>query len=159
MKAEDIGTFGDIDALDFLGTGLDREKKETANEDAFRQLNNKLKFGAELAFPILPFIYGTGKVAKLLATKGKDLAFSDSQIERWVDKFVGKPFRSRSNKAQEIFDGVQKLEGKKSSVKVLSDDIAKDFDNSLKKISKNSTKHLKLYKILMHYQNYFLDFY
>ena len=139
MKAEDIGTFGDIDALDFIPTGLDREKKQTANEDAFRQLNNKLKFGAELAFPILPFIYGTGKTAKLLATKGKDLAFSDSQIERWIDRFVGKPFRSRSNKAQEIFDGVQKLEGKKSSVKVLSDDIAKDFDNSLKKISKNST--------------------
>ena len=140
MKAEDIGTFGDIDALDFIPTGLDREKKETANEDAFRQLNNKLKFGAELAFPIIPFIYGTGKTAKLLATKGKDLAFSDSAIERWIDKFVGKPFRSRSNKAQEIFDGVQKLEGKKSSVKVLTDDIAKDFDNSLKKISKTSTR-------------------
>ena len=140
MKAEDIGTFGDIDALDFLPTGLDREKKETANDDAFRQLNNKFKFGAELAFPILPFIYGTGKVAKLLSTKGKDLAFSDSQLERWVDKFVGKPFRSRSNKAQEIFDGVQKLEGKKSSVKVLTDDIAKDINTSLKKISKNSTK-------------------
>ena len=29
MKAEDIGTFGDIDALDFIPTGLDREKKET----------------------------------------------------------------------------------------------------------------------------------
>ena len=140
MKAEDIGTLGDIEALDFLPTGLDREKKETANEDAFRQLNNKFKFGAELAFPIVPFIYGTGKTAKLLATKGKDLAFSDSQIERWIDKFVGKPFRSRSNKAQEIFDNVQKLEGKKSSVKVLTDDIAKDLDNSLKKISKNSTK-------------------
>ena len=140
MKAEDIGTFGDIDALDFLPTGLDREKKETANEDAFRQLNNKLKFGAELAFPVLPFIYGTGKVAKLLSTKGKDLAFSNSQIERWVDKFVGKPFRSRSDKAQQIFDGVQRLEGKKSSVKVLTDDIARDLDNSLKKISKNSTR-------------------
>ena len=140
MKAEDIGTFGDIDALDFIPTGLDREKKETANEDAFRQLNNKLKFGAELAFPILPFIYGTGKTAKLLATKGKDLAFSNSQIERWIDKFVGKPFRSRSDKAQEIFDGVQKLEGKKSSIKVLSDDIAKDLDTSLKRMSKNSTK-------------------
>ena len=34
----------------------------------------------------------------------------------------------------------KKLEGKKSSVKVLSDDIAKDLDNSLKKMSKNSTK-------------------
>ena len=139
MKAEDIGTLGDIEALDFIGTGLDREKKETANEDAFRQLNNKLKFGAELAFPVIPFVYGSGKVAKMLANKGKDLAFSNSAIERWVDKFVGKPFRSRSDKAQEIFDGIQKLEGKKSAVKVLADDISKDVSESVKKISKNSS--------------------
>ena len=140
MKSEDIGTFGDIDALDFLGTGLDREQKESANEDAFRQLNNKFKFSAELAFPIVPFVYGVGKTAKLLATKGKDLAFSNSQIERWVDKYVGKPFRSRSDKAQELFDGIQKLEGTKSAVKITADDAAKSFDDALKKISRNSTK-------------------
>ena len=140
MKAEDIGTFGDINALDFLGTGLDREQKESANEDAFRQLNNKFKFSAELAFPIVPFVYGTAKTAKLLATKGKDLAFSNSQIERWVDKYVGKPFRSRSDKAQELFDGIQQLEGQKSAVKITADDAAKSFDDALKKISRNSTK-------------------
>ena len=140
MKSEDIGTFGDIDALDFLGTGLDREQKESANEDAFRQLNNKFKFSAELAFPIVPFVYGTAKTAKLLATKGKDLAFSNSQLERWVDKFVGKPFRSRSDKAQELFDGIQRLEGQKSAVKIAADDAARNFDDALKKISRNSTK-------------------
>ena len=140
MKAEDIGTFGDINALDFIGTGLDRKQKESANEDAFRQLNNKFKFSAELAFPIVPFVYGTAKTAKLLATKGKDLAFSNSQIERWVDKYVGKPFRSRSDKAQELFDGIQRLEGKKSSIKIVADDAAKSFDDALKKISRNSTK-------------------
>tara|TARA_B100001248_G_scaffold52528_2_gene34300 strand:+ start:1220 stop:5524 length:4305 start_codon:yes stop_codon:yes gene_type:complete len=140
MKSEDIGTFGDLNALDFLGTGLDRKQKEDANEDAFRQLNNKFKFSAELAFPIVPFVYGTAKTAKLLATKGKDLAFSNSQIERWVDKFVGKPFRSRSDKAQELFDAVQKLEGNKSAVRLTADDAAKNFDDALKKISRNSTK-------------------
>jgi hypothetical protein len=140
MKSEDIGTFGDIDALDFIGTGLDREQQKSANEDAFRQLNNKFKFSAELAFPIVPFVYGVGKTAKLLATKGKDLAFSNSQIERWVDKYVGKPFRSRSDKAQELFDGIQKLEGKRSAVKITADDAAKSFDDVLKKISRNSTK-------------------
>jgi len=140
MKSEDIGTFGDINALEFLGTGLDREQKKSANEDAFRQLNNKFKFSAELAFPIVPFVYGVGKTAKLLATKGKDLAFSNSQIERWVDKYVGKPFRSRSDKAQELFDGIQQLEGKKSAIKITADDAAKSFDDALKKISRNSTK-------------------
>ena len=140
MKSEDIGTFGDINALEFLGTGLDRKQKEDANEDAFRQLNNKFKFSAELAFPIVPFVYGTAKTAKLLATKGKDLAFSNSQIERWVDKYVGKPFRSRSDKAQELFDGIQTLEGTKSAVKITADDAARSFDDALKKISRNSTK-------------------
>ena len=140
MKSEDIGTFGDINALEFLGTGLDREQQKLANEDAFRQLNNKFKFSAELAFPIVPFVYGVGKTAKLLATKGKDLAFSNSQIERWVDKYVGRPFRSRSDKAQELFDGIQKLEGKKSAIKITADDAAKSFDDALKKISRNSTK-------------------
>ena len=140
MKSEDIGTFGDINALEFLGTGLDREQKKSANEDAFRQLNNKFKFSAELAFPIVPFVYGVGKTAKLLATKGKDLAFSNSQIERWVDRYVGKPFRSRSDKAQELFDGIQRLEGKKSAIKITADDAAKSFDDALKKISRNSTK-------------------
>jgi hypothetical protein len=140
MKSEDIGTFGDINALEFLGTGLDRKQKEDANEDAFRQLNNKFKFSAELAFPIVPFVYGTAKTAKLLATKGKDLAFSNSQIERWVDKYVGKPFRSRSDKAQELFDGIQNLEGTKSAVKITADDAARSFDDALKKISRNSTK-------------------
>ena len=52
MKSEDIGTFGDINALEFLGTGLDREQKKSANEDAFRQLKNKFKFSDELAIPI-----------------------------------------------------------------------------------------------------------
>ena len=88
----------------------------------------------------MPFVYGVGKTAKLLATKGKDLAFSNSQIERWVDKYVGKPFRSRSDKAQELFDGIQKLEGTKSAVKITADDAAKSFDDALKKISRNSTK-------------------
>ena len=53
---------------------------------------------------------------------------------------MGKPFRSRSDKAQELFDGIQKLEGKKSAVKITADDAAKSFDDALKKISRNSTK-------------------
>ena len=106
---EDIGTFGDWDYLDFLPTGLDREQKELGADDAQRQLLNRLKFGAELGFPIIPFVVGTGKVGKLLVQKGKELTYSDSMLERWIDRFVGKPFRSRSNKTQELFDGIQKL--------------------------------------------------
>ena len=83
---------------------------------------------------------GTGKkVGKLLVQKGKELTYSDSMLERWVDRFVGKPFRSRSNKTQELFDGIQKLEGKKSSIKVLAQDASRNFDDRLREISKETS--------------------
>jgi hypothetical protein len=135
---EDIGTFGDWDFLDFLPTGLDRDIKEQGGEDAQRQLLNRLKFGSELAFPIVPFVVGTGKVGKLIVQKGKDLAYSDSMLERWVDRFIGQPFRSRSNKTQELFDGIQKLEGKKSAVKVLAKDASRNIDDRIRDISKET---------------------
>ena len=70
---EKIGTFGDWDFLDFLPTGLDREQREKGGEDAKRQLLNRLKFGSELGFPIIPFVVGTGKVGKLILQKVKTL--------------------------------------------------------------------------------------
>ena len=136
---ENIGTFGDWDFLDFLPTGLDRNQREQGADDAQRQLLNRLKFGAELGFPIIPAVVGTGKIGKLILQKGKDLAYSDSMLERWVDRFVGRPFRSRSNKTQELFDGIQKLEGKKSAIKVLAKDAAADFDDTIRAISKETS--------------------
>ena len=49
-KNEGIGTFGDIEMLDFIPTGLDRETRATAKDDATRMLYNKLKFSTELGF-------------------------------------------------------------------------------------------------------------
>ena len=138
-NVEDIGTFGDWDFLDFLPTGLDRNEREKGAEDAQRQLINRLKFGTELAFPIIPFVVGTGKIGKLILQKGKDLAYSDSMLERWVDRFIGQPFRSRSNKPQELFDGIQKLEGKKSAIKILAKDASRNFDDRLREISKETS--------------------
>ena len=135
---ENIGTFGDWDFLDFLPTGLDRDVRVEGGEEAQRQLLNRLKFGTELAFPIVPFVVGTGKVGKLIVQKGKDLAYSDSMLERWVDRFIGQPFRSRSNKTQELFDGIQKLEGKKSAVKVLAKDASRNIDDRIRDISKET---------------------
>lgn len=134
-KVEDIGTFGDF--IDFIPTELDREEKEDAGEDAIRQLNNKFLFASEYAFPIIPFVYGIGKAGKLIADKGKDLAFSNSLIERWIDKFA-QQFRSRSFKHQKLFEGTQKLEGDKASIKIMADDFAKSIDDSLKRISKDT---------------------
>ncbi len=135
---EDIGTFGDWDFLDFLPTGMDREQRIKGSEDAQRQLLNRFKFGTEMGFPIIPTIVGTGKIGKLLTQKGKDIVYSDSMLERWVDKYIGKPFRSRSNKTQELFDGIQRLEGKKSATKLLAKDASRNIDDSLREISRET---------------------
>jgi hypothetical protein len=138
MKVEDIGTFGDF--IDFIPTDLNRKTEEEASEDAARQLHNKLLFGLELGFPIIPAIVGLkGATAKLMGQKGKELAYSDSLIDRWLDKFAEK-FRSRSGKAQAIFDGIQKLEGTKAALKVTADDFARNIDDSLKRISRETIK-------------------
>ena len=138
-NVEDIGTFGDWDFLDFLPTGMDRNERIKGGEDAQRQLLNRFKFGAELGFPIIPFVVGTGKAGKLLLQKGKNAVYSDSMLERWVDRFIGKPFRSRSNKSQELFDGIQRLEGKKSAIKLLAKDAARNFDDRIREISKETS--------------------
>ena len=54
-----------------------------------------------------------------------------NKLERWVDRFIAQPFRSRSSKAQACHDGVVKLEGTKSALKVTADDFAKSMDESL----------------------------
>ena len=66
---EDIGTFGDWD-FRFLPTGLDREQKEGQRTT---KTIIKLKFGAELGFPIIPAVVGTGKLVKSLCKKVKTL--------------------------------------------------------------------------------------
>ncbi len=135
-KEEDIGTFGDF--ISFIPTKLDRESKEKAGDDALRQLHNKLLFGAEYGFPIIPAIVGIkGLTAKLMSQKGNDLMFSNSLIDRWIDKFASK-FRSRSFKDKSIFTGIQKLEGTKSSLKLTADDFGKNIDDSLKRISRET---------------------
>ena len=66
---DDIGSFGDF----FDGpTALDRDET-TGSDEATRRLANRFKFGAESLF-ITPFVYGVGKSAKALATRGKELA-------------------------------------------------------------------------------------
>jgi hypothetical protein len=143
---EDIGTFGDWDFLDFLPTGLDREQKEEGSKDAQRQLLNRLKFGAELGFPIIPAVVGTGNIGKLLVQRGKDIAYSDSLLERWVNRFIGQPFRSRGEKTQELFDNIQKLEGKKSAVKILAKDVSRNIDDRIREISRETSGAAKALK-------------
>jgi len=124
---EKIGTFGDM----FEGgpTQLDREEG-FGREDAARKLANRLKFGSE-SLLITPFVYGAGKSAKLLAQRGKELAYSDSQVARFLDKYVRAPFSPRGGLTEELF-------GAEKTKQAL---IARD-SNKAKEIVDNLTREI-----------------
>ena len=105
---EKIGTFGDL-----LGgpTKVDREPEATNRGEALRKLLNRVRFSSEGVL-ITPFVYGVGKGAKELALRGKDLAYSENQFLRFVDK-VGGAFRARGRKPQEVFEAKMKQMGRK----------------------------------------------
>jgi hypothetical protein len=97
---EKLGTIGDI--FEAGPTQLDREVDTDKQYDAGRKLLNRLKFGSE-SLLTTPFIYGAFGVTKALATRGKDLVYSNSQIEKTIDK-IGSLFRARGTAPKEIFE-------------------------------------------------------
>ena len=124
---EAIGTFGDF----FDGpTALDTRELE-GSEEAGRRILNRLKFGAESIF-ITPFVYGVGKAGKALAKRGKELAYSNSLFERWVDKYIGSPFRPRGDLPQEVFEAEMQKAGLKARdtfrAREIVDNITREVD-------------------------------
>jgi hypothetical protein len=124
---EEIGTFGDF----FDGpTSLDTLELE-GRDDASRKLLNRLKFGAESIF-ITPFVYGVGAGGKALAKRGKDLAYSNSSFERWVDRYIGSPFRPRGDLPQEVFQSEMAKAGLKARdtfrAREIVENITKEVD-------------------------------
>ena len=97
---ERLGTFGDV--FEAGPTELSEVTDEGGREDAFKKLMNRTKFGAE-SLLITPIVYGVGKGLKAAATRGKDIEFSNSKL----DKFFNKTFsalRARGAKPQSIFE-------------------------------------------------------
>ena len=126
---EDIGTFGDV----FGGpTELDREEEPDASDDALRKLMNRVKFGSE-SILVTPFVYGAGVGAKALAQRGKDLAYSNSQLMRFFDK-VGSAFRARGAKPQEIFEGKRLEIGRGMADVNQAEEIVKQIDREVDKV-------------------------
>ncbi len=125
---EEIGSFGDF----FDGpTALDQVEGFTPQEDAVRKLMNRIKFGSESIF-VTPFVYGVGVGAKALATRGKELAYSNSRFERWIDKYIGSPFRPRGDLPQEVFESEMAKAGLRSrdidAAREIVDNITREVD-------------------------------
>ena len=136
--AENIGTFGDLFFDEGELTALDRDGRESAQEDATRMLYNKLKFAGEMGFPIIPAIIGAGKVGKSITSGVMKRAANASKFDKFVDKYVARPLRSRGPFPEEEFQAIQRLEGKKSSANLMATDYLRNFDQIVKNISKYS---------------------
>ena len=137
---EDIGTFGDwfFDKGEY--TALDRKKRGGSKEEATRMLYNKLKFGGEMGFPIIPAIFGLGKLGKIIYYGDKYNAYSNKWTERFIDKHLAKRFRARNQNPEEIFEAGQRMTGKEMSSQLLANDYLKSLDQVTKRISKYTQK-------------------
>ena len=110
VDTDEIGTFGDM----FEGpTSLNRDESLSGREDATRKLMNRFKFGTE-SLLVTPFAFGVGATAKSLAKRGKDLAYSSSQFERFIDKYIRAPFSPRGNLPDEVFKSEMLKQGLKT---------------------------------------------
>ena len=82
---------------------------------------------------VTPFVYGAGKSAKLLANRGKDLAYSNSQFARWLDKYVRAPFTPQGGMTKELFGEEVTKQALKSRdtlrAKEIVDNITREVDN------------------------------
>jgi len=140
--ADKIGSFGDL----FGGpTSLDREES-IGSDEASRRLLNRLKFGTE-SLLVTPAIYGVGKAAKGLAQRGKELAYSDSAFDRWVNKYIGAPFRPRGDLPQEVFDSEMVRQGLKAGdteeAKQIVNTITKEVDSVFPEMQSTLNKSTK----------------
>ena len=63
---------------------------------------NRTRFGSESLF-ITPFVYGVGKGLKAAATRGKNIEFSNSQLDKQFNKIFS-ALRARGAKPQSVFE-------------------------------------------------------
>lgn len=97
---EDIGSLGD--AFEAGPTQLTEVTDEGGKEDAGRKLLNRLKFGSE-SILVTPLVYGAARGIKSAATRGKNLEFSNSRLDKFFNR-VFSTVRARGAKPQKIFE-------------------------------------------------------
>ncbi len=126
---EEIGSFGDI--FDRGPTQLDVFALDGGRQDATRKLMNRLKFGSE-AVLLTPFAAGIGKGAKAIATKGKELAYSNSRIDRFLNK-VAEAVTPEGPLTRSLFGSQKVMEGFRSADLNRATDLVKTLDKTVSK--------------------------
>ena len=126
---EEIGSFGDM--FDRGPTQLDVFALDGGREDATRKLMNRFKFGSE-SLLLTPFAAGIGKGAKALATRGKDLAYSNYKLERYLGKFA-QAFTPEGAMTKEVFGSQKVMEGFRSADVNRATELIRKLDTNLSK--------------------------
>ena len=126
---EEIGSFGDM--FDRGPTQLDSYALDGGREDATRKLMNRFKFGSE-SLLLTPFVAGVGKGAKALATRGKDLAYSNYKLERFLGKFA-QAFTPEGAMTKEVFGSQKVMEGFRSADVNRATELIRKLDTNLSK--------------------------
>ena len=134
IPAEDLGTLGD-----WWGgpTKLDYEKKPLPKDDAARFFNNQLKFAGENSIFTIALSGAVGVGKKFLSAQGKEMAFSNNILERWMDKFASY-LRPRGVKAQELSEEVGKVAGKIEAAQTTAKDLMSSIDTNIVNIRKGT---------------------
>ena len=112
-------------------TQLDSYALDGGREDATRKLMNRLKFGSE-SLLITPFAAGIGKGAKALATRGKDLAYSNYKLERFLGKFA-QAFTPEGPLTKEVFGSQKVMEGFRSADVNRATELVRQLDTNISK--------------------------
>ena len=128
---EDAGTFGDL-----LGgpTETDRESQTPEAE-----LLNRLKFGLEGAAFTGALGAGVAGVKKLRSTKGTGRVLTDP-FDKWVDKWVSRPLRSRGPETPEAFELGMKRERVMGVDANVAENAMITIDNLSDRLKKNFIK-------------------
>ena len=125
---EDAGTFGDL-----LG-GPTKTDRESQTPEA--ELLNRLKFGLEGAAFTGILGGGVAGIRKLRSTKGTGKAITDP-FDKWVDKWVSRPLRSRGPETPEAFElGMRKERAIGVDLNVAENAMI-DIDNITDRLVKN----------------------
>ena len=126
---EDAGTFGDL-----IGgfTELDRGLEGT-DYDPGRELLNRLKFGTEGAL-FAGAIGGAGVAIKKLRNADNAGQVVNGRFNKWLDKWVSQPFRSRGKQTKEAFQQERKLVGVEASDQNVTETIVRELDGQISKL-------------------------
>jgi len=127
---ENIGSLGDT--FEAGPTQLTEVTDEGGKEDAGRKLLNRVKFGSE-SLLVTPLVYGAAKGIKAAATRGRNLEFSNSKLDKFFNK-VFSTVRARGAKPQKIFEEKMAEKGANMADTNRAMELVKNLDKEIDKM-------------------------